>query len=277
MKLPIGIILLVVLTQACAAQYYYKDLVVTRQTAAQWKLYKQNKVRSVALSSFEGDGQPSESFACDQALTSDCSRISTHTHAPGSPETWLIASYSPAGWPVKTLDTSDTYQSASEYQYDAAGHITAITNTSTETDNQLKAVEQHLWQYDPTGRPSAMLKIRNGADTTFVRFVADEKGNIVEEHSSRNKADLPTVYYYYDADGRLTDIVRYNEKAQRLLPDYIFEYGEGEQLHSTLVVQEGGAEYQKWIYEYDDKGLKIKESCFNKKRDLLGRVEYTYK
>ena len=130
MKLFTGSLLLIVLTQACAAQYYYKDLVVTKQTAAGWKLYQDNKVRSVTLSSLEGDGQPSEGFACDQQVTGDYSRITTHTHAPGSPD-------SHAGWPEKTLDTSDTYQSASEYQYDAAGHITAITNTSTETDNQL--------------------------------------------------------------------------------------------------------------------------------------------
>ncbi len=104
----------------------------------------------------------------------------------------------------------------------------------------------------------------------------DEKGNIAEERASRNKAELPTIYYYYDADNRLTDIVRYNVKAQRLLPDNIFEYGAGGRMVSLLAVQEGAISYQKWIYDYNEKGLKIKESCFNKQRELLGRIEYQY-
>ena len=41
-------------------------------------------------------------------------------------------------------------------------------------------------------------------------------------------------------------------------------------------VQEGASSYQKWIYQYDDKGLKTKESCYNKQRELLGHVEYQY-
>jgi hypothetical protein len=118
----------------------------------------------------------------------------------------------------------------------------------------------------------------NGIDTTFVRFVRDEKGNIAEEHVTRNKASLPTVYYYYDADRRLTDIVRYNPRAQKLLPDYIFDYDDAGRLASMLIVPEqNNPEYQKWIYEYNDKGLKTKDSCFNKKKELMGTVEYAYK
>jgi YD repeat-containing protein len=270
-------ILLLLLTGACSAQFYYKDLLLSRQSGDQWKLYKKNKIRTVTLASIERDGEPSEGFAVDQEVSSDFSHITTHTHSPGSPETWLIAWYSPAGLPSRTLDTSDTYQSATEYQYDASGHISVITNTSTETDNQLKAVEQHIWNYDASGQPSSMLKIKNGADTTFVRFRKDASGHLAEEDAERNHSPLPTVYYYYDSGGRLTDIVRYNEKAGRLLPDYIFEYGEGDMLQSTLIVQEGGANYQKWIYEYNDKSLKTKESCFNKKREMLGTVTYSYK
>lgn len=269
---------MLVLVQVCNAQYYYKDLVVTRQTTAQWKLFKDNKVRSVRLISYERDGSPSEGFQCDQELARDLSLITTHAKSTGTPESWIFADYSPAGLPIKITDTSDTYRSVSGYQYDAEGHLLSITNTSLETDNKFTEVEQHLWQYDPHAgdKPTAMLKIRNGADTTFVRFVRDEKGNITEEHSTRNHIDLPAVYYYYDSANRLTDIVRYNDKAQRLLPDYIFEYDAGELPASMMVVREGGNDYQKWIYEYNDRGLKIKESCFNKKRELLGRIEYQY-
>lgn len=267
---------MILFSQVCSAQYYYKDLVLTRQTAGQWKLYKDNKVRSVKLASFESDGQPSEGFVCDQEVTPDFSRINTHTRSAGTTDSWILAWYSPAGLPVKIEDTSDTYRSTSEYQYDAQGHITSITNTSIETDNHLKDIEQHLWQYDAQGRPSGLLKIKNGNDTTLVQFVKDEKGNIAEERARRNKTDLPVLYYYYDAANRLTDIVRYNIKAQRLLPTTIFEYEDGERPVSMLVVPEGSNDYQKWLYEYNDKGLKTKESCYNKKKELQGRIEYSY-
>ena len=270
-----GSLLLILLVNVSSAQYYYKDLIVTAQTASTWRLYKDNKVKAVTLSSFEANGQPSEGFQGQQEM-GDLTRISTHTRATGTPESWIFANYSTTGWPSRIEDTSDTYLSVSEYKYDARGHILSITNTSTETDNHLKDIEQHIWQYDPQGRPTGMLKIKNSSDTTFIRLVQDEKGHVAEEHATRYKIDLPTVFYYYDTTGHLTDIVRYNRKAQRLLPDYLFEY-EGDRLTTMLVVPEGSSDYQKWYYEYNDKGLKVKESCYNKQKELLGRIEYNYK
>ncbi len=277
-KMKMKFLLLILIDQAGQAQFYYKDLVVTRQTTDRWKLYKSNKVRSVSLSSFESDGQPSDGFEGDQEVSSDYSLISTHTKSNRSADSRLMAWYSASGLPTRTIDTSDTYSSTSEYQYDPSGRLTAITNVSVETDNKVQAVEQHLWQYDAVGLPVSMWKIENGTDTTFVRFIKDEKGNIAEEHATRHNSALPTVYYYYDSDNRLTDIVRYNPRAQKLLPDYIFEYdGSGRIASMLMVPEQSNPEYQKWIYEYNDKGLKVKESCFNKRRELMGVVEYAYK
>ena len=83
-------------------------------------------------------------------------------------------------------------------------------------------------------------------------------------------------YYYYDDNKRLTDIVRYNVKARKLLPDYIFTYYAKGQLGSMLFVQEGSTDYNKWIYEYNEKGLRTKETCFTKQKELLGKIEYDY-
>ncbi|MDP4149925.1 MAG: hypothetical protein Q8938_16855 [Bacteroidota bacterium] len=277
MKPLIGSLLLIVFGPGVMAQYYYKDIIVTGQTSSRWKQFSANRVRSVTLSSSESDGRPTEGFAIDQEVAADQSLVTTHTRSKGSTESWLFAYYSPAGLPVRTVDTSDTYRSVSEYRYDPSGRLESITNTSIETDNHTQAEEQHLWQYGADGKPSAMLKILNGTDTTYVRFVQDEKGNIAEEHAVRNRSELPVVYYYYDGDNRLTDIVRYSQRAKRLLPDYIFEYDEGMRLSSMLIVPEQGvSQYQKWIYQYNDKGLKVKESCFNKQKELVGSIGYAY-
>jgi hypothetical protein len=279
MKVILGCLLGLVLAGPLRAQFLYKDLVVTRQNNARWKLFDENKVKSVTLKSLEADGRPTEGFVGDQQLSGDYTQLVTHTQTTGSTDSWLISHYV-SGRMVKETDTSDTYESETIYQYDPDGHITSIANTSIETDNQVKATELHLWSYDPAhaGKPLSMLKIKNGTDTTAIRFISDEKGNIVEERSTRLGENLPTIYYYYDEDNRMTDIVRYSPRAKRLLPLEIFEYEEG-RLRSMLVVpEEGNSFYQKWYYTYDEeKGLKIKDQCFNKQKELLGTVEYEYR
>ncbi len=120
-----------------------------------------------------------------------------------------------------------------------------------------------------------MIKIRGISDTTFVDFTSDEKGNIIEEKARRGVEALPVVYYYYDNENRLTDIVRYNQKAARLLPDYVFEYN-SDRIFSMLFVPPGSTDYQKWLYSYDNKGLKKEESCFDKKKQLVVKINYTY-
>ncbi len=44
-----------------------------------------------------------------------------------------------------------------------------------------------------------------------------------------------------------------------------------------LTVPEGSDDYQKWNYTYNDDGLKIKETGYNKRKQLLGTIEYSYK
>ena len=278
-KLLIGCLLFFAMTQAGEAQYYYKDLVVTRENSAGWQSYRDNHVKAVALVSLESDGKPTEGFVGDQQVSADHLHITTHTKTSGTTDSWIITDYSPKGYLIKNTDTSDTFQNSTEYRYDDKGRIVAIIDTSLETDNHFKEVEQHYWSYDPAHPelPLSMLKIKNGNDTTVVRFVPDARGHIAEEHASRQGTVLPTIFYYYDADNHLTDIVRYNERAKRLLPIELLEYGEGGRVSSVLIVpEEGNSFYQKWYYEYDDKGLKVKDFCYNKEKELLGSVEYQY-
>jgi YD repeat-containing protein len=279
MHKPLICLLFCIVTQASEAQYYYKDLVVNRENGARWQGYRDNHVKVVTLNSIEADGRPTEGFVGDQQVTADYLHITTHTRTPGTGDSWIIADYSPQGRLIKNTDTSDTFQNSSEYRYDDKGRIVAIIDTSLETDNHFKEVEQHLWSYDPAHPelPLSMLKIKNANDTTIVQFVRDAKGHIAEEHASHRGVALPTIFYYYDADNHLTDIVRYNERARRLLPIELLEYGEGGRVSSALIVpEEGNSFYQKWYYVYDEKGLKVKDFCYNKEKELLGSVEYQY-
>ena len=267
-----------VIMQASEAQFYYKDLVVNRETESRWKLFRDNRVKGVTLNSVEADGKPTEGFLGEQQVTDDYSRITTHTKTSGTADSWIITDYSAQGRILKNTDTSDTYENVSEYRYDAQGRIVTIADTSLETDNHFKEVEVHLWTYDQghPDRPVSMLKIKDGNDTTYVTFVIGDKGNITEEHARRKGENQPVIYYYYDADNRLTDIVRYSARAQRLLPMDIFEYEDGRLSSSLIVPEEGNSFYQKWYYVYNDKGLKAKDFCYNKQKELLGSIEYQY-
>ncbi|HWB94073.1 MAG TPA: hypothetical protein VG605_19605 [Puia sp.] len=278
LKLPIGCLFLLIITQASEAQYFYKDLIVNQGTVNRWKLYRDNRVKAVNLISTEADGKPTEGFLGEQIISDDYSRITTHTKSSGTTDSWIITDYSPQGRILKNTDTSDTYQNVSEYRYDTQGRIITIADTSLETDNHFREVEVHQWTYDKThpDKPVSMLKIRDGGDTTYVRFVLGEKGNVTEEHARRKGEDLPVIYYYYDADNRLTDIVRYSIRAKRLLPMDMFEYEDGRLSSSLIVPEEGNSFYQKWYYVYDDKGLKAKDFCYNKQKELLGSIEYQY-
>src|ERR1700744_1045662 len=117
-KLPIGCLLLCIITQASEAQFYYKDLLLNQETAHRWKLYRDNRVRSVSLTSTEADGKPTEGFLGEQDVATDLSRITTHTKTSGTADSWIITDYSLQGRMLKNTDTSDTYQNVSEYKYD---------------------------------------------------------------------------------------------------------------------------------------------------------------
>src|SRR5690606_21526305 len=106
--------------------------------------------------------------------------------------------------------------------------------------------ETHHWQYDEKGWPVQMIKIKDGPDTTLVKFSLDKKGNIEVEEAFHNGLSQGKIYYYYDDQDRLTDVVRLNERAGRLVPDYIFEYEDNSDLSALTIIPEAGGNLKKW-------------------------------
>ena len=65
-------------------------------------------------------------------------------------------------------------------------------------------------------------------------------------------------------------------KAKRLLPEYMFEYSPANQIIQKITVPSNGSNYLIWRYQYDDRGLKVREAVFDKYKQLTGKIEYQY-
>lgn len=264
-----------ILSTSAFSQYYYKDIVGTRETAGIMKAYQANKVSRVLLNSFDEDGTKTENFYVEQVFSPATQTLKTITRSGVSDESTLTSYVNDKGQVVKTVDSSDLMVSTALYQYDNEGRLLSFFSTSSDSSRRLTLQEEHLWIYKD-GKIDRMLRIKNKVDTALVSFKFDENGNVVEENSIRKGVKSEPVYYYYDAQNRLTDIVRYNNKVHKLLPEYMFEYSSSNQVIQKMTFPANSSEYLIWRYQYDDRGLKVKEAVFNKQKKLNGKIEYIY-
>lgn len=268
--------LLALFTLPAFSQYYYKDIITIQQINKTYETYKVNKINKVTLNSFQGSIPVTEGFICEQKVNSSRNEIVTYTKTADQGESFFTASYKTTGLLIKSTDSTQETVSTSLYEYGLSNRLMAIRYNTRATDSSSNIAEAHLWFYTATGSPQKMLRVKNGNDTTTVSFNTDEKGNVIEEDITGKTARHQKYYYYYDEKNRLTDVVQYNEKAKRLLPGYIFEYEEEGELSTTTVVPEGSSDYQKYYYKYNENGLKVIEFCYNKKNELLGKIQYSY-
>lgn len=259
------------------AQYYYKDIIGTAETNQLLKAYAANNVSAVSLKSYEGDGSASENFSVQQSRSVAQRVLKTVTTSGVTDETILNAWYDENNRLLKTTDTTASIINTAVYTYDAEGKIISIKSYSGDTLKSVQA-EEHQWFYTNDGKPLQMLRIVNGKDTSVIKFKLDEDGNVSEETLFKKGKGSDPVYYYYNDKNRLTDIVRYNYKLKKLLPDYMFEYSDAGQVIQKITVPSNKAsEYLIWRYQYDNKGLKVKEACFTKDKQLTGKIEYNYR
>ena len=272
MKNILGITVLALIGLAANGQFYYKDLVTVQLTNSQWSILKANRVKAVKVQSFEGNNRPSEGWSVEQKITDN--KMVTVTQTPTDGHAELTAIYNNDGRLVQTIDTSEDFHSTTDYVYDATGRITAINNASRS--GEFTNTEIHKWSYDETGKPTQMLRIRNNSDTTYVTFVYESRNFPVEEHGVRKGVKEPVIYYYYSDKNYLTDIVRYSQKARRLLPTHVFAYDAEGRVAGMLLIPEGSNQYERWYYDYDTRGLKIRERVYDKQQQLMGKVEYVY-
>jgi YD repeat-containing protein len=187
-----------------------------------------------------------------------------------------------AGRLAVTTDSSAAQQSRITYTYDAQNRITRIQNQTSDSAGDFNLTETHDWTYGPDNKPKSMWRVLHGTgnpvpDSLEIRFLPDEDGNTGDEITFRKNTETGRLLYYYDERGRLTDIVRYNMKLKKLVPDVLFEYDDNDRVIQKITTTSNlMVGYLIWRYLFDAKGLKTKEALFNNDKQLTGKIEFTY-
>lgn len=274
----IPIILFLFLTPSPAdAQYFYKDIWNNQQLTEEFSILKNENLKTVKINSFEDDGEPSEGFYCEKKINKNYSQSEMISKSYITGQSLLVSDYNRDGRVVKTRDETPNTTSITTYEYDEKGNP-ALVRIVTKGDGENDSItETHEYSYDGEGRLVKMGRKKNDVPVSTIRFVNDENGKVIEENVEGTSTTDKKYFYYYDDKNRLTDVVHFNERAGRLLPDYIYEYNSANQPIQMISTAVGGDNYFIWRYSYNDKKLRKTEKCFSKEKRLLGRIAYEYK
>ena len=266
---------------SASGQYYYNDIVATQEINFRQKGFSHNSVLRIESRGFDNKGTLARDFSEMREISKNghLLKISSFTDLKKSTEYYQ---FDDSLRLISFTDSISLIKNTTNYEYDREGHLIKIQNIVIDSVGDFNQVETHHWVYK-NGIPEKMWRIvtNNGAaistDSLEIRFGVDENGNIVEERSFRNGVQNDFLYYYYDGDNRMTDIVRYNNKLDKLIPDIMFEYDENDQvIQKITTTSDRELGYLIWRYIYNDNGLKVKEALFDNKKQLRGRIDYLY-
>ena len=260
-----------------SAQFFYKDIWTVQQLTKEFSILKNENLRTVSVKSFEDDGEPSEGFFCERRIDKNFSRSETVSRSIITQQSLLVSYYNERGWITRTVDSSQTSLSRSDYEYDSKGRLTMLTNFTKANDENGGITETHQYVYNAAGKPEKMIRRKNNADVSVVNFTVDDKGNIIDEEEIIKGKKGRKYFYYYDDRNRLTDVVHFNDRAQRLLPDYMYEYNPQGQIRQMISTDDNSSNYFTWKYTYNDQRLRESEKCYSKEKRLLGSIQYQYR
>ncbi len=277
---PFILALLSVCPAALYAQYYYNDIIATKETGSQMKAYIANKVSSVSGTGYDNTNTQDRNFSELHEVKENgrLLKSSTITHLA---KTVTLSRFDDSTRLTRISDSSSAVQNITTYEYDPSGRVRTITNSVNDPENNFNHTETHNWFYATDGRPGKMWRVLqttgSPADSMEIRFTTDEDGNIAEERGFKKNIENYYIYYYYDDQNRLTDIVRYNKKLQKLIPDIMFEYDEKNRvIQKITTTSDRVVGYLIWRYIFNTNGLKTTEALFNNDKKLTGKIQYSY-
>ena len=263
------------LAGTCSAQYWYNDVWNNEQTQAVILAYKKAGVTGVQVAAYDANNVRTSEVAVQQKFDAAAGTMTTQTASAANQPSWLTIRFNAQAQVLQATDSAAAGKNTTLYEYTPTAKLKRLFITATDSLGANAQTDEHVWQY-VNEVPVRMLRIKNGIDTVVVQFKTDEAGRVTEETTSGSGRPADPVYYYYDAQGRLTDVVRFNRRARRLLPETMYEWGTHSQPLQRINVPPNGSDYFIWRFQYDQNGLKIREAVYNKRKQLTGKIEYQY-
>lgn len=252
-------------------QYYYSDILLTQQGNINYLNLKNNKVKKIVINNNSNE----DGILIKQSFTNSWNTLLTEAQLSiGITNT--STQYYENNLITKKEEDIKNVNSTINYYYNNQGKLIQINSKSIDTAVNKSFEENHLFIYDDKDVLSSMLKIKNNNDTTYIDFLKDEKNNIIEERWTYKNKLIETYYYFYNNQNLITDIVKFNLKVNRMLPEFLFEYNFQNKLVQLTQIPFGSSNYFVWKYYYNDKQLKEKEVVFNKQGEKIGEMTYNY-
>src|SRR4051794_21558755 len=125
-----ALLLAVILLPALSsqAQYYYKDILGTRESSDLIKSYMKNKVNQVVVNSFDGSDQKDDQFYVEQQFSPASLSLKTTTRSGMTDQSILVSYVDASGNVIKTVDSSDEVVNITSYNYDANGRLVTVNS-----------------------------------------------------------------------------------------------------------------------------------------------------
>lgn len=255
------------------AQFYFNDVYSKKLINQQIKLFKNNAIKTISVKKLDKDNETTEDFSITKSIDEQFKNIVTTSTIYG--KTTISKTQYNNLQIANTIEEKRNIFQTTNFSYNNQNLTVVLTETFDSTINE-SLFEEHKYIYNAKGIVLQMLKVKNETDTMLVNFKADEQGNIIEEEWLQAGRKIETYYYYYNEKNQLTDVVRFNKKLGKLLPEMLFEYNENGQLYKFFEIPYGSSNYNVWAYFYLPNGLKDKELLYNKAMELQGKLIYSY-
>lgn len=279
------LVVLLLLSATLKAQYYYNDIIGTKETNDRMKAYIAARVQSVTAAGYDPRGAKTADFNEWQDVQANGSVLKITTRN-GQSVSRTYYQFDNKTRLISARDSATDIETNTVYTYDANDNLVNIKATTKDAFHDFDQTKERQWQYKD-GKPEKLLLIVNGNDSMEYTFTLDEHKNVADEMithrgGTRNKLDYAydpnKIYYFYDDQNRLTDITRYNIKADKLLPDFMFEYDDNNRVIQKITVMANSrtSDYLVWRYGFNEQGLKTKDVLYDRAKELKGKIEYSY-
>ena len=270
-----GLLLFLFLTQysLVSGQYYYTDLIGLQQTQKNYEIIRKNRIKIITGTGTAAEGNVNILSRTD--IPTDGKKI-TRTLSENNSTRELVNQYYELGRLKKTAIQKPGSETIIEYQYNTNGLLTTLVSTTKDSASGSSIAELHQWEYSSSGSPKKMIKKTSGMDSVTVEFQTDSSGLLLEETWIKKDKKIEKYYFYYTPDNRISDIVRFNTTAQKLLPDFVFEYNEKGQLVKMIQIGLNGRNITHWDYSYFPSGLRELEIAKDRNKNLIISTQYQF-